>query len=357
MKSNKLRVLLVEDSPSVRQHIREVLLSQSDIEIVGEAGDGQQAILLCQRLRPDVVSMDMMLPGVDGQMATEAIMAHCPTPILIVSSSTNRGELLRTYEALAAGAIEVLEKPNGHQAEGEWERRYLSMLRLVARIRVITHLRARLPHPPHPTHPARQALLAAPRRAVLALGVSTGGPGALVQILNALPAPAPLPLLVVMHINAVFSRGFADWLGGQSRHLVDYARGGESLAEATGRVLLAPSDMHLLLRDGRLALSAAPPRHSCRPSVDVLFESLASELGSGVAAALLTGMGRDGALGLLAIRRAGGATLAQDEASSVVYGMPREAAQLGAAERILPLDEIGPALLALSGLPWEIKNE
>ncbi|MET0208761.1 MAG: chemotaxis-specific protein-glutamate methyltransferase CheB [Burkholderiaceae bacterium] len=348
--AKRLRVLIIEDSATVLAHIRDVLNAQSDIEIVGEAHDGAQGVALCQRLRPDVVSMDMMLPVMDGQQATEAIMAHCPTPILIVSSSTNRGELLRTYEALAAGAVEVLEKPNGRQAEGEWERRYLTLLRLVSRIRVITHVKARLQPARAPAKPPWQAPPAG--RQVLALGASTGGPGALMTVLQAMPAPAPLPVLIVMHINAIFSRGFAEWLDGQSAHRVRYARGGESLRETIGQIILAPPDAHLEVRGGELRLSLAPPRHSCRPSVDVLFESLAAELGAGVAAALLTGMGRDGASGLLSIRRAGGATLAQDEASSMVYGMPREAAQLGAAERILTLNDIGPALVGLSGVPW-----
>ncbi len=344
-----LRVLVVEDSITVLAHIREVLAAQPDIEVVGEAHDGAQAVALCERLRPDVISMDMMLPGMDGQAATEAIMAHCPTPILIVSSSTNRGELLRTYEALAAGAVEVLEKPSAHQPEGEWEKRYVTLLRLVARIRVITHVRARMGGRPV----SRAAPLPpAPRRALLALGASTGGPGALMKVLQSLPAPSPLPVLIVMHINAVFSRGFAEWLDAQTPHRVRYAQGGERLRDLAGQVVLAPPDVHMIVRAGQLELTHAPPRHSCRPSVDELFESLAAEIGPGVAAALLTGMGRDGAQGLLAIRRAGGATLAQDEASSMVYGMPREAAQLGAAERVLPLADIGPALLGLSGLPW-----
>ncbi|MDH0863432.1 chemotaxis-specific protein-glutamate methyltransferase CheB [Mitsuaria sp. GD03876] len=344
-----LRVLVVEDSITVLAHIREVLAAHADIEVVGEAHDGAQAVALCQQLRPDVVSMDMMLPGMDGQAATEAIMAHCPTPILIVSSSTNRGELLRTYEALAAGAVEVLEKPSAGMPEGEWERRYVTLLRLVARIRVITHVRARIAGRPAPKAATPPPL---PRRALLALGASTGGPGALMKVLQALPAPAPLPVLIVMHINAVFSRGFAEWLDAQTPHRVRYALGGERLRDLAGHVVLAPPDSHLVVRAGQLELSHAPPRHSCRPSVDELFESLATEVGGGVAAALLTGMGRDGAQGLLAIRRAGGATLAQDEASSMVYGMPREAAQLGAAERILPLADIGPALMGLSGMAW-----
>lgn len=344
-----LRVLVVEDSITVLAHIREVLAAHADIEVVGEAHDGAQAVALCQHLRPDVVSMDMMLPGMDGQAATEAIMAHCPTPILIVSSSTNRGELLRTYEALAAGAVEVLEKPSAGMPEGEWERRYVTLLRLVARIRVITHVRARIAGRPISKLAVPPP---APRRVLLALGASTGGPGALMKVLQTLPAPAPLPVLIVMHINAVFSRGFAEWLDAQTPHRVRYAHGGERLRDLVGQVVLAPPDSHLVLRAGGLELSLAPPRHSCRPSVDVLFESLAAEIGSGVAAALLTGMGRDGAQGLLAIRRAGGSTLAQDEATSMVYGMPREAAQLGAAERVLPLADIGPALMGLSGMAW-----
>lgn len=344
-----LRVLVVEDSITVLAHIREVLAAHGDIEVVGEAHDGAQAVALCQRLRPDVVSMDMMLPGMDGQAATEAIMAHCPTPILIVSSSTNRGELLRTYEALAAGAVEVLEKPDANAPAGEWERRYVTLLRLVARIRVITHVRARLGGRPAAGLAAQAPT---PARALLALGASTGGPGALMKVLQSMPAPAPLPVLIVMHINAVFSRGFAEWLDAQTPHRVRYAQGGERLRDLAGQVVLAPPDVHLVLRAGVLELSHAPPRHSCRPSVDVLFESLAAENGPGTAAALLTGMGRDGAQGLLEIRRAGGATLAQDEASSMVYGMPREAAQLGAAERILPLSDIGPALMGLSGMAW-----
>lgn len=347
-----LRVLVAEDSLSVRAHLCAALAAEPDIRVVGQAADGHSAIALCQSLRPDVVTMDMMMPGLDGQAATEAIMAHCPTPILIVSASTNRGELLRTYEALAAGAVEVLEKPDGRQPEGDWERRLVGLVRLVARIPVITHLRARM-GPRSAAPPALNPRVAAPPRRLLALGTSTGGPGALVALLRALPAPAPLPILVVMHINELFSAGFAEWLDAQSPHRVAYAQGGEALDTLNGRVTLAPSGQHLLLQGGHLRLSQAAPRHSCRPSVDLLFESLAAELGAGVVAALLTGMGRDGAQGLLAIRRAGGLTLAQDEASCVVYGMPREAVLLGAAQQVLALQDIAPALMAGSGRVWE----
>ena len=345
-----LRVLVVEDSLTVRKRLCEILSADPDISVVGEAADGKQAIAACQALRPDVISMDMMMPLMTGLAATEFIMAHCPTPILVVSASLNRGELFRAYDAMAAGAVDMLEKPAGSEADGVWESRYVSTLKLVSRVPVITHLRARLVA--RGAGAASGGGIAAPesrrgRCSLIALGASTGGPGALVSVLSQMTAPLTVPVLAVMHINEAFALAFADWLDAQTPHRVAYARDGERLQACTGRVLLAPPDQHLSLEGSILRLTRAPQRHSCRPSVDVLFESLANEQGSRTAAALLTGMGRDGAAGLLAIRNAKGATIAQDEASSVIFGMPREAILLGAAERILPLDQIGGALAAL----------
>lgn len=345
-----IRVLVVEDSVTVRRHLSDILEADSDTEVVATAGDGKEAIHLCQTLRPDVVTMDMMLPVMSGLGATEYIMAHCPTPILIVSSSTNRGEVFKTYEALAAGAVDVLEKPTGYEGEGEWERKFLATVRIVSRVRAVTHVRARLgtlgqsrqAQSPPTARPARPGSPCA----VVAIGASTGGPGAILQVLRALPREFPLPVLLVLHINEPFAAAFAGWLDGQTGFRVRYATDGELVTATVGRVTMAPPDLHLVVRRGRLQLTRDPERHSCRPAVDVLFESLALEYGPSAAACLLTGMGRDGAAGLLAIRQAGGATIAQDEATSVVYGMPREAAMLGAAERVLSLAEIGPALAA-----------
>ena len=349
-----MRVLIVEDSLTVRQRLCEVVSSDPELELLAEVADGKRAIELCRELRPDVMSMDMMLPIMTGVAATEYIMAHFPTPILIVSASTNRGELFRTYDALAAGAVDVLEKPLGNERDGEWERRYLAALKLVARIKVITHPRARLAKLGHGASEARLEAAGpaiepggAPR--VVAIGASTGGPGALVEILRGIPAGFPLPLLIVLHINEPFGVAFAEWLDGLTPHRVAYAGQGAPLSEAAGRVVMAPPGRHLAVSHGRFQLTSDPERHSCRPSVDVLFESLAQEMGSSTIAGLLTGMGRDGAAGLLAIRRAGGVTIAQDEATSTVYGMPREAVLLGAAARVLPLLEIGPAIAAAAG--------
>lgn len=353
----KIRALVVEDSLTVRERLREVLASDLEIEVAGVAEDGKRGIELCRELRPDVVTMDMMLPVMSGLAATEYIMAHCPTPILVVSSSLNRGELFRTYEALAAGAVDVLEKPGPDVADGVWERKFLDTIKLVSRIRVITHPRARLAalrgarSAGALLHGATTPPGVAPR--VIAIGASTGGPGALVDVLSALPATFATPILVVLHIADPFASAFADWLDGQVSRRVAYARDGESLREATGRVVMAPPNRHLIVRDDRLRLTQEPERHSCRPSVDVLFESLANAYGPAAVGCLLTGMGRDGASGLLDMRRSGGLTIAQDEATSVVFGMPREAVLLGAAERVLGLHEIGPALAALIGTRQE----
>jgi two-component system chemotaxis response regulator CheB len=349
----RIRVLVVEDSMTVRARLMEILSGDPEIELVADAQDGKRAIDLCLLHRPDLITMDMMLPVMTGLAATEYIMAHCPTPILIVSASINRGELFRTYDALAAGAVDVLEKPTGAEADGIWERRFIATVKLVSRIRIITHLRARLPDKCLPSAKVTGPLslphgYGTDRRfELVAIGASTGGPAAIVEILQALPAGFRLPIVFVLHINEPFGSAFADWLDGQVGRPVTYATEGDPVASAAGRVVMAPIGRHLTIRDGRFHLTLDPERHSCRPSVDVLFESIARCCGPSSIGCLLTGMGRDGASGLLKLREAGALTIAQDESSSVIYGMPREAALLGAAVQILRLDEIACRLVAL----------
>lgn len=347
----RIKVLVVEDSVTVRKRLVEVLSANPEMEVVGEAGDGKTAIELCRQLRPNLVTLDMMLPKLTGLAATEYIMANCPTPILIVSSSLNRGDVFKTYDALAAGAVDVLEKPTGNEQDGEWERELIAKARLVSQIKVITHMRPRsagtarrLPE----TVRAGGKRIEAGAYAVVAIGTSTGGPAASVEILRNLPPDYPVPILLVIHIGAAFSGFLAEWLDSQSDLQVSYAQQGAKLSHiGPGRVLMAPPDRHLAVCDDRLILTSAPERHSCRPSVDVLFESLAAEMGPETIACLLTGMGRDGAQGLLKVRQAGGRTLAQDRETCAVFGMPQEAIQLGAAEDVLRLDEFAPTLLSL----------
>jgi two-component system, chemotaxis family, protein-glutamate methylesterase/glutaminase len=354
---SRTRVLVVEDSTTVRRRLVETLAADPGIDVIGEAEDGKQAVELCTRYRPDVITMDMMMPVMSGLAATEYIMAHQPTPILIVSASLNRGELFKIYDALAAGAVDVLEKPTGDELHGDWERRLLSTVKLVAKIKVITHPRAKFEARRRPLEiPApvlRDARQSPAPIDVVAIGASTGGPGALVEVIRRLPAQFQIPILVVIHMNAPFGSSFTDWLDAQIARPASAPENGAPVASARGRVIVAPGGQHMVVRGGRMFLTLDPERHSCRPSVDVLFEAIAADYGVSAAACLLTGMGRDGALGLLKIRESGGTTIAQDEATSVIYGMPREAAILGAATHVLPLSEIGPRLAALQGPAME----
>ncbi len=339
-----IRILVVDDSLTIRRRLIEIISGVPDMVVVGEASDGHQAIDLAIALRPDVITLDLALPGMTGFAVTEHVMAHRPTPILIVSASFNRGELHDTYQALAAGAIDVLDKP--HADDDTWEPRFISAIRMISRIKVITHPRGRLGALGRTTvtPPVSTATTRTKRLELIALGASTGGPAALAEVIAGIPARDSPPILVVLHIGAPFALAFADWLAGQTNRKVRVARDGDPLEG----VLCAPPNQHMTVEGSRVRVIDGPPRHHCIPSVDVLFEALAREHGDRTAAALLTGMGRDGATGLLAIRAAGGSTIAQDEATSIVYGMPREAVICGAAEQVLPLSEIGPALARLA---------
>ncbi|HEX4452508.1 MAG TPA: chemotaxis-specific protein-glutamate methyltransferase CheB [Kofleriaceae bacterium] len=354
-----IRVLVVDDSLTVRSRLVELLRADPGIEVVGEAADGRRAVELCAKLKPDVVTLDIVMPDMTGLHATEHIMAHNPTPILIVSSSFNRGELFDTYAALQAGAVDVLEKPRPEDVG--WEAQFVGAVRMVARIKVITHPRGRLSTRQRtvtmpPQHELTGAAATEPRElAAIALGASTGGPGALSSVLSAIAPRFTLPILVILHIDAPFATAFAEWLAQQCGHRVRLAIDGDRLVDAAGAVLVAPAERHMIVHHGRIRLVDTPPRNHCRPSIDVLFESLAAELGGSVAAALLTGMGRDGARGLLAIRAAGGITFAQDEATSTIYGMPREAVALAAVDRAHPLGEIAQTIDHLAHPPPRAK--
>jgi two-component system chemotaxis response regulator CheB len=342
-----LRVLIVEDSLAERTNLRSVLDRASGISVVGVASDGPSAISQCRALRPDVITLDMVLPSMTGVEVTERIMAEVATPILVVSSATNRKDVVDTLDALAAGAVDVLEKPDGSASDATWPERLVASVRLVGRVPPITRVR-----------PRPLALTTSPRLSgcrVIAMGASTGGPSAIASVLSALPVHFPIPILVVVHIASAFGDTFVHWLDGQCSLRVVAASDGAELPAPSeaGTVFVAPPDRHLIVRGGKMWLTRDPEVHGCRPAVDYLFDSLAREMGAATAACLLTGIGRDGAAGLLALRQRGAYTIAQDESTSVVFGMPREAARLGAAQAVLPLQEIGAALMRTAHKPIE----
>src|SRR5258706_8614066 len=224
----KTRVLVVDDSLTARKHLIEVLSADPELEVAGEAEDGKRAIELCRALRPDVITLDMMLPVMSGVAVTEYVMAYFPTPILVVSASTNRGELYKTYDALAAGAVDVFEKPSGKDPYGVWERGLVASVKIVSRIRGINHIRGPLGQ--NPTAPASFATSnGSAHKSIIAFGGSTGGPAAIVEILRGLPASFPIPILLVIHIGEPFSAAFAEWLAGLLALRARYAHDGENL--------------------------------------------------------------------------------------------------------------------------------
>lgn len=349
--SKRVRVLIVDDSATARLALRSMLATDPAIEVVGEARDGGQAIRMVGRLRPDLVLMDITMEGMDGLTATRQLMAVDPRPILIVSDHIGRRADL-TFEALEAGALDVLAKPTARDiADEEAHRRLQRLVRLAAEVPVVTRRRTlRSPgpgSPPAASNPSRHGGAARRRVALVCIGASTGGPPALATLLAPL-APSPgFPILIVQHIAPTFTESLARWLAHSSGLPVEIATHGST--PRPGGVYIAPGGAHLELRDGRLALSNRPRDSGHRPSVDVLFESVAeSPLVRGTLAVLLTGMGKDGARGLKSIREAGGWTIAQDEESSVVYGMPKEAVAIGGASEVLSLGAIADRLATAS---------
>ncbi|MBF0239247.1 MAG: chemotaxis-specific protein-glutamate methyltransferase CheB [SAR324 cluster bacterium] len=340
-----LNVLVVDDSLTIRKWIVETLEDDPRFKVVGEAVNGKEAIHLADKLRPDVITMDMMMPEMTGLSATEYIMAHCPTRILIVSASTNRGEVMKTYDALAAGAISVFEKPGNITLAGEeWSRQLIEEILLISRVPVIRHIKG--------TRILKQAPAPQPANhyKVVALGASTGGPQTLLGIFKKIPADFPLPILCVLHISPNFAHTIAEWFSMNCELDVKFAKGGEAINNGErGKVYMAPADYHLEIESGRLKLTRSEPVHFCRPSVDVLFQSVAKSYNDQAIAVLLTGMGRDGAAGMKSLYDAHGFTMAQNEESCVIFGMPAEAIKLGAAKQILSDADIPSELLLLSG--------
>lgn len=333
--SRDIRVLVADDSPLVRELLAGVLAEKPGFRLVGTASNGDEAAEMTAKLRPDVITMDLQMPGSDGFAGIARIMADTPTPILVLS--VNREEV-RSFRALSLGALDLMEKPDP-SSYGAFAEDLTRRLRLLATVPVIRHPRGRKVSGPPVAWQGRARLVV--------IGASLGGPKAVASILRSIPPSFPAPILLVQHIANGFTGSFARWLRQETRLQVREAEDGDPLV--AGTVFVAPSDRHLIAERSAVHLDDAPPENGFRPSVSRLFASAARSHGDRVCAVLLTGMGKDGADGMAALRGVGAMTIAQDEATSAVFGMPRAAIELDAVRQVLPLARIPEALeLAVS---------
>lgn len=343
MKNDPLRILVAEDSPTARRLLVEILRADPALTVVGEAKDGVEAVELAQRLRPSLVTMDIQMPRMDGLEATRRIMTEVPTPVVVVSTLVER-DIQTSMAALRAGALAVLQKPLGPESPDfdADSRRLRDTLKAMAEVKVVRRWpdRSGAPAPMH-TPPAPPA--SPTRPGVVALAASTGGPAALFRMLSELPASFPVPLMVVQHIAIGFSDGLAQWLRTAGPLAVKVAEDGEPLLP--GHVYLAPDDRHLGVRgEGRAEVSRAAPVNGFRPSATWMFRSVARAYGPASLAVILTGMGQDGLEGVRELHSTGGRILAQDEQTSVVYGMPGVVVGANLAHEVVALPDLASRL-------------
>lgn len=362
MRVSPIPILLVEDSPVALMILKRILTSSSEIEIVGVAHNGVEALEMISRLQPKVICTDLHMPKMSGLELTRRVMAECPCPILVISASVNQQEdAQNVFQLLQAGAVDIFPKPTV-ELLSEYEqikRELITKIKILSGVSVFTQYpgtrslestiktsrsleHEKLSTKKSNNRPSLASHFASPR--VIAIGASTGGPQALFTILKSLPANFPIPIFCVQHISVGFLDGLVDWLSTECLLKIVIAQVGD--VPLPGTVYFAPDHYHLQLnQQGRIALSRDLPVSGHRPSITVMFQTIAAYYRQSTLAILLTGMGRDGAEGLLAIAQAGGITIAQDEQSCVVFGMPKEAIALGGAQHILPVSQIAPMLL------------
>jgi two-component system chemotaxis response regulator CheB len=339
-----IRVLVVDDSNSVRTLLMHILGTAPGLAVVGCAADGEEALKLARELQPDVITMDLHMPRMDGFEAIRRIMRECPTRIVGVSGSDDQAEVDASFRAIEAGALVLVRRPLGigNPAHADSARDLVRTVKAMAEVRVVRRW--------SDARRAARPLQGTPRRLV-AIGASTGGPTVLRDILAELPPDYPLPVVIVQHLAPGFMDGLATWLAGASNYPAEVLKDGAPLVG--GRALLVPEGWQPALGPGLVGrLVLAPPEHGMCPSVSHLFRAIDPELRPATAAVLLTGMGKDGAAELKVLREHGALTIAQDRASAVVYGMPGEALRLDAAMLVLEPAEIGKVLARLPAEPF-----
>lgn len=345
-----IRVLLVDDSLLTLTILKRILSAAPEIQVVGTATNGQEALDIIPTLQPDVICTDLHMPVMDGLKLTKAVMENFPCPILVLSVSVQKGQASTIFQLLEAGAIDVMAKPLGEVGMDD----RLDTRELIGKIKILAGVVAirKRQKEPYAAVPASGNQLppikGAPLR-IIGIGASTGGPQAFQEILTHLPGSLPVPVICVQHISGEFMQGMVDWLASQCKLKIVTAETG--IEPQPGTVYFPCCGSHLIVdSQGRLECTDAPIYEGHRPSVSITFKSLAQHYGSEAAGVLLTGMGHDGVDGMLAIARAGGTTIAQNEESSIVFGMPKGAIAANAARYVLPLPKIAPTLLKLLNL-------
>jgi two-component system chemotaxis response regulator CheB len=344
-----IKVLIVDDSKVIQEFLAHLLSSDPDIQVVGIANSGYEAIELVRVKKPDVITMDIHMPGMDGYEATRKIMETYPTPIVIVSGSSNKKEVTNTFRLLEVGALAVVIRPPGfeHPHFATSRKELIQTVKLMSEVKVVRLFPRSRKEQIKPLRSVQTFENDLKRIQVIAIGASTGGPMALQLILSRLPADLPVPVLIVQHIAAGFVKGFLEWLSATSGIKLKIAEDREPISAGTGYI--APDNFHMgISRGSKIDLSNQPPENGLKPSASYLFRSVAQYFGPNALGVLLTGMGKDGADELKAMKEKGAITIVQNEESSVVFGMPGEALRIGAADQALSPEKIAE-ILAKSG--------
>jgi len=347
--STIIRVLIVEDSFTVRQYLEHVINSDEQLEVIGVAKDGEEGVKLAKLKRPDIVTMDIHMPKMDGFEATRRIMEECPVPIVVVTSSWDPDSVKYSFRAIDAGALVALEKPPGpgHPRSNTLVAKLVQTIKTMSEVRVVRRSpRKRKTGGVPAVSQAAEPAVARQRIEVVAIGASTGGPPVIKGILSELGQGFSMPILIVQHIAEGFLEGMVEWVNKESELSVRIASDGEHIRR--GDVYFAPDGHHMgVTGGGRIVLSEGPVENGVRPSVSYLFRSVTKAYGERGAGVLLTGMGKDGAVELAGMKERGAVTVAQDRESCVVYGMPAEAVKLNGAVHVLSPEKITAFLNSL----------
>lgn len=341
---NPIQVLIVEDSPTMAEMLKFIIESDPELKVLGWAENGEEALHFIKNEKPDVITMDIVMPKMDGFEATRQIMQTMPIPIIIISAHFKPDQVDKSFEAIQAGALDILEKPVSPDDPlfPSKAQAIIRSIKTLAGVKLITrHYGVSGAH--SDLQDKKKILPSAARIEAIAIGASLGGPQALSTILSQLPSTFPTPIFIVQHISEGFTEGFVNWIKPHLKLEIQLAKHQEQAQP--GHVYVAPDDCHLEVSPQReMLLIDAPPEGGARPSVAHLFRSMAHAYGPHGIGVLLTGMGRDGVEDLLLMRKKGAITIAQDQASSLIFGMPKEAILIGAAQHIIPLQEMASTL-------------